>query len=68
MNGKRAKWLRWLAKYNMREEREGLRRYNIDVHPKNYKNNNPTWYVRGPRAVYKQLKKRYYDRRAASRL
>jgi hypothetical protein len=68
MNGKRAKMLRFLAEYDIKEERETLRRYNMEIHPSNHKNNNPTWFVRGKRALYKQLKKRYYDRRAASRL
>lgn len=66
MNGKRAKWLRWMAKYNMREERENLRQYNLY----NTKKEGKSMIVlrAGPRAIYKQLKKRYYDRRAASRL
>ena len=60
MNGSRAKKLRFLAKYNMREERAGLRKYNIGQHG--------DWFVRGPRALYKQLKKGYYGRRMASRI
>lgn len=71
MNSHRAKLLRRMAKYNMEEERsEGERLYNfVYMSPDKNKHdhNHVSVICKGPRALYKLLKKRYYERRHRER-
>lgn len=60
MNGHRAKILRKWAKYDMKAEREAGREYRIVEHRLKH-----SWMylIRGPRAMYKALKRRAYANR-----